>query len=219
MPEPISTIDQKLAAGGAWTIAYAQFPIGRRELGFGFATHGMLVVRDDRSSIVAVYEGLAHGLRRDGSYGAKAIGTAPRDTILFCRDGPGVDYRFGQRNPAEDQTLLSGPQSEIARRMRIAEEIGHRINAKQIGYPPFGIFGFASRNPDRANANSNAVIATLVAAMGLTSPRPSRFCPGRRVMLLEASEIAAVQRQDEGQGRKGRRISLLADANPGMDLR
>lgn len=197
MPGPISTIDRAVASGGTkcgtWTITYAQFPIGRPELGFGFATHGMLVVRDGHGGIAAIYEGLAHGLRRDGSLGTKAIGTVPGDTIRFCRDDPSIAYRYHHRYPADDRLLLSGPESQIVPRMRIAEEIGARINALSIGYPPFGVFGIVSRNRGFANANSNAVIATLVTAMGLEQPLTARFCPGRRVILLEAAEIEAIR--------------------------
>lgn len=233
MPGPISTTDMTPGAMGDWTITYAQFPIGRPELGFGFATHGMLVVRDGHGEIAVIYEGLAHGLRRDGSFGAKAIGTGPSDTIRFCRDDPSAIYRINHRYPADDRLLRSGPESEIGARMRIAEDVGARINARDIGYPPFGIFGFASRDRGFANANSNAVIATLVTAMELEPPRPRRLCPGRHVLLLTPAEIAAIRarhgpngdeaithphpevpRQDRASNPNPRRLASASATNP-----
>ena len=165
---------------GACAIEYRQFPVRLPLVPLRLAVHGMLVVRDG-DTVLHVLEGLATGA--DGA--VKAIGRVRSDSIRFYDRGLAYEWRLGLAL-APPQTLFAGGEDETRARVAVALAAGAAINARDLGYPPWGVFRHLAREGRRGRglANSNAVISTLVRAMGLARERPSLFAPGAGVRLL-----------------------------------
>lgn len=175
--------------GPACRVEYRQFPIRLPLVPWGLAAHGMLVVRQGER-ILHVLEGLATGT--DGA--VKAIGRVRGDSIRFYDRGLACDWRLALAL-APPQPLFEGGEAETRRRVALALAVGAEINARDIGYPPWGIFRRLAREGRcaRGLTNSNAVVSTLVRAMGLPPERPRLFAPGAGVMLLDESTLDAIR--------------------------
>jgi hypothetical protein len=75
--------------------------------------------------------------------------------------------------------------------MRAAELAVTAINARDIGYPPFGVF---SSPRSIGISNSNAVIETLAVVMGLQPPLSITLpIPGHGVLLLDVETVLSIR--------------------------
>ncbi|WP_281287258.1 calcium-binding protein, partial [Blastochloris sulfoviridis] len=74
--------------------------------------------------------------------------------------------------------------------VQLAQAAGDLINQKNIGYPPLGLLESSQSN---GISNSNAVISTLLKAMGLEEPFPDLPAPGRGTLLLNSNEINEIR--------------------------
>ncbi|MCB5176208.1 Hint domain-containing protein [Microvirga lenta] len=75
--------------------------------------------------------------------------------------------------------------------MAAAELAVTAINARDIGYPPFGVF---STPRSIGISNSNAVIETLAVVMGLQPPLSTTLpIPGQGVLLLDVETILSIR--------------------------
>jgi hypothetical protein len=116
----------------------------------------------------------------------KPVGFLNSDKIKFKESvlSPNIDYTFPPK------LLFQGTQQDVQALMELAEIAGSQINQKNIGYPPAGLF---PSEESRGVSNSNAVISTLLKAMGIADPYPDLPAPGRGVILLSPQEINEIQ--------------------------
>lgn len=195
--------------GAACLIEYRQFPIRLPLVPWGLAAHGMVVVRAGER-ILHVLEGLATGA--DGT--VKAIGLVRSDSIRVYDRGLAVDWRLSLAL-APAQLLFEGKEEQVLGRVAAALEAGGAINARDIGYPPWGIFRRLARDGGGSLGltNSNAVVSTLVRAMGLPRERPTLFAPGAGVMLLGDETLDGI-RARHGLGPGECRTSAPRPSHP-----
>ena len=178
-----------------WSIEYWQLPIALA------GVHGQLLVRDSAGAIVRSYEGLATG--RNGRI--KPIGYLPSDRIrcYVCDGGPATTLTE-RRYPR--QTLHRGEETEMRARIASADEVVAAINRLDLAYPLLGVLGIQS--------NSNAVISTLVDAMGVNKPQPGGYAPGHGRLLLPQAMLLAARRHWTPQGSADQNCSVSTSLLP-----
>lgn len=156
----------------ALRIVKSQLPIA-----LTFAHH-LLVLLDGQGRVLAEIDGLATS--KAGRI--KPIGYLLSDRLKVYRLEQAMLYR-----PQQVQaTVFEGPSDAVQARWQAAYEAGRAINARHVRYPLLGL-----------GKNSNSVISTLIACMGLPEPAlpGRRFAPGCGAMLLPHADIHAACRR------------------------
>lgn len=153
-----------------YTIELSKYPIAG-----GIAHHNVVVMKDAAGVVVKELNGLATGA--DGSI--KPIGYLPSDKLKVY-ESQGRAYSDDSQTKA---TVFSGTQEEVAKLWSVAKACMDDINAKNISYPFFGLFG------GQNGANSNSVASTLLKCMDLPLPTLSGWSPAQDIILLSPAAI------------------------------
>lgn len=154
--------------------------LGGRRIRFG--AHNFIAVLDEDLKVAREMHGIARG--PGGAQLPILGGVLPfRREVLW---GETYGWRTGFYDESHPQVdlLVAAPEA-IAHRLRAADAVQTKVNARNVRYPWPAIFG----------ANSNAYFATLLAAMGLPDKAApgALWAPSARRTLLPAAEIAAIR--------------------------
>lgn len=156
------------ALPGNWSIQMMQNP-----LVFGVAGHNYLALKDTDGLIVTELHGLATDMNRRMW---KHIGTNSNDRLQVWKFDGTIYDQYDTSHPGV--ILFEGNEVETRKIWSLGEACIESINAKNIGYPPYGI------SLQKETENSNSVAKTLAYCMGFDTQHIGLITPGSGVNLL-----------------------------------
>ena len=160
--------------------------------------HHYIAIYDKHGRIVAELHGLA--TKKDGS--TTPVGIAGDKTKYYntaedkgrgyfdLNDEKALPYHLHRKkNP--NTVLYRGDGKTVEGLIKRANAVGDAINAKDVNYPPLGVFG-------KHQLNSNAVNNDLLRAMGFSNPNTplpwASWAAGHDQTILSQEEIDKIQK-------------------------